>query len=285
MRVARVFPRRTKATPVDDLAFTGPPGLFPPDVDSVAISVVFSWDDDRADWLAEQWRHVAPVEIGGPAKGTLGEEFEPGKFIRPGYVITSRGCPNTCWFCGVWKRDGKIRELPIRAGWNVLDDNLLACSDDHVVAVFEMLKQQKTEGRGIEFTGGLDPARLADWHIEWLWRLKPRQMFFAYDTPDDLEPLRDAGHRMLARGWTTRSHRLRCYVLIGGPKDTIDAANQRLRQTVDAGFLPMAMLWRNDRGRPPPGEWRRLQRVWARPAMTARIAKPTARASAQGDLF
>ena len=36
--IARVFPRRTNATPTDPLAFIGYPGLFPPEVDAVHVS-------------------------------------------------------------------------------------------------------------------------------------------------------------------------------------------------------------------------------------------------------
>ena len=35
MKIARVFPRRTSATPDDDLAFVGDPPPSPPDVDEV----------------------------------------------------------------------------------------------------------------------------------------------------------------------------------------------------------------------------------------------------------
>ena len=48
-------------------------------------------------------------------------------YMKPGYVITSRGCPNRCWFCAVPKREGyQLRELPVTDGWIVADDNLLA---------------------------------------------------------------------------------------------------------------------------------------------------------------
>lgn len=269
--IARVFPRRTKATPVDALAFTGPPpGLFPPAVDEVHVSVVFSWDIPRAEWLAEQWQGIAPVTMGGPALGGRSEAFEPGRYLAPGYVITSRGCPNRCWFCDVWQREGSVRELAIVEGNNILDDNLLACSPKHIRAVFAMLRRQPG---GVQFTGGLEAARLEQWHVDALRVIRPRQMFFAYDTPDDLEPLREAGKMMLATGWSIAGHQLRCYVLVGGPRDTLEAAESRLHETIDAGFLPMAMLWRNRKGATDP-MWRKFQRRWARPAI---IAKEIAR--------
>jgi hypothetical protein len=37
---------------------------------------------------------------------------------------------------------------------------------------------------------------------------------------------------------------MRVYVLIGFPKDTFAAAEQRLKQMVAIGFTPYAMLWR-----------------------------------------
>lgn len=271
-RIARVFPRKTTATPSDELVFFDGPGLFPPEVDEVHVSVTFSWDIPHAEWLARQWDGIAPVRIGGPAMGTKGKDFVPGMYLKNGYVITSRGCPNCCWFCDVWRRDGRVRELPIREGWNVLDDNLLCCSEDHIRKVFDMLKVQKKNKRQVEFTGGLEAASLEDWHIELLREIRPKQMFFAYDTEDDYEPLVEAGKKLLASGWTVASKTLRAYVLIGYKRDTIDAAEERLRKTIEAGFTPMAMLWRGRDGKTDPS-WRRFQRRWARPAFIYHILK------------
>lgn len=266
-RIIRVFPRRTKATPDDDLVRIGLPDMWD-EADAVQISVAFSWDLPLADRLAGEWERVAPVTIGGPATGTAGGQFSPGRYLKTGYVITSRGCPNECWFCDVWRREGPVRELPITDGWNVLDDNLLACSDDHIRAVFSMLRRVKREqtGRRVEFTGGLEAARLRPWHVNELLTVRPKQMFFAYDTPDDLEPLRVAGQMLLDAGWTRAGKILRAYVLCGGPRDTISAADRRMREVIDAGLWPMAMLYRvtDDQA---PTEWRRFQRKWARPAL------------------
>lgn len=264
MRVIRVFPRKTKATPDDELAVVGrQPELFD-EADEVHVSVAFTWDLPLADKLASAWRHVAPVRIGGPATGERSEAFEPGQYVKHGHTITSRGCPNRCWFCSVWRREGEVvRELPIRDGWNILDDNLLACSETHIRAVFAMLARQREQP---QFTGGLEAARLKPWHASELRKLRPKQLFFAYDTPDDLAPLREAGQMLLAAGFTTTSHALRCYVLCGWPKDTIEAATQRMREAMDAGFTPMAMALRDKYGKLPVG-WAHFQRRWARPAI------------------
>jgi hypothetical protein len=133
-----------------------------------------------------------------------------------------------------------------------------------------MLKRQ---GRRAEFTGGLEAARLENWHVDLLADLKPKQMFFAYDTPDDLGPLRVAGFKLLHAGFTVASHALRCYVLVGYPNDTIVMATRRMAATIGCGFTPMAMLWRDESGE-ASREWRKFQRAWARPAMIHHRQEP-----------
>jgi hypothetical protein len=257
--LARVFPRKTAASPDDPLAFFGPPPPVPPDVDEIHVSVAFTADIEKAEQLAEAWEHVAPVKIGGPAFGKPGGPFNPGVYLKKGYVINSRGCHNKCWFCSVWKREPELIELPITEGYIEQSDNILACSDGHIRAVFDMLSKQKDP----VCIRGLEAAILKPWHVDALWYLRPKQIFCAYDTPDDLEPLIEAG-RLLRYADFTRSH-LYCYVLIGYPKDTIDAAYVRLLQAWSAGFIPFAMLWQNDDGVTREG-WGKFQRSWARPA-------------------
>jgi hypothetical protein len=275
LRLVRVFPRRTKATPSDALCYFGPPDVLAA-ADEVHVDCTFTYDKPRAEELAEQWRHVAPVKVGGVAYGDRGEEFVPGRYIKPGYIFTSRGCPRRCWFCSVWKRDPVPRLLPIPNGWNILDDNLLACPREHVEAVFVMLRRQ---GRQIEFTGGLEARALEDYQVELLASLRPRpSMFFAYDPGDDFETLASAARRLLEAGFTAASHRMRCYVLIGFPKDSFAAAEQRLQQMVSIGFTPMAMLWRPETASQekyaPEAAWRAFQRRWARPAIIHALQAP-----------
>ena len=268
MKLIRVFPRQTRATPTDEGVRFGPPGMFD-EADAVHVSVTFTYDKPAAERLAEQWRHVAHTQIGGVAYGDASLDFIPGRYIKPGYTITSRGCPRRCWFCGVWKKWPEAHPLPITPGWNVLDDNLLACPRPHVEAVFDMLRKQD---RRVEFTGGLEALSLEDYQVGLLGDLRPRpNMFFAYDPGDAFETLESAARRLIAAGFTAASHRLRVYVLIGYPKDTLDAATTRLRQMTGIGFTPFAMLWKPDtqsqQKHAPGPEWRAFQRRWMRPAL------------------
>ena len=66
-RIARVFPRRTRATPDDGLSFFGlPPLLDLPEIDEVHVSVAFTYDIPRAEALAYQWEQAGvPVRVGG----------------------------------------------------------------------------------------------------------------------------------------------------------------------------------------------------------------------------
>ncbi|OAV65645.1 hypothetical protein Barb6_02816 [Bacteroidales bacterium Barb6] len=58
------------------------------------------------------------------------------------------------------------------------------------------------------------------------------------------------------------------YVLIGFKGDTIEKAQKRLYQTIDAGFIPMAMLYRDYEGKFDK-TWKRFQREWANPTIRA----------------
>lgn len=267
-KIARVFPRITKATPVDELVFTGYPPFkeFLPDIKEVHISVAFTYDMAKAEELARQWEVTGlPVILGGPAFEKPGGEFISGRYVKEGYTITSRGCPNNCWFCKVPKREGKLREFTVQDGWNILDDNFLACSEDHIKQTFEMLSRQD---RQPEFTGGLEAKILKSWHAEQLYKIKTKRMYFAYDTPDDYEPLVYAGRLLQDVGFRVSSHIMQCYVLIGYRGDTFEKAEKRLTDTIKAGFMPYAMLFRDDNGNVDE-TWAKYQREWLRPQIVS----------------
>lgn len=259
MKIARVFPTQTRMSPLDNDAYFGPPGLFTPPYDEVHISVAFTWDVDYAVLLKKQWGDVAPVvKIGGPAITGEGKEFVPGMYVREGVTITSRGCPRSCPWCFV---DEPLQELEIHPGNNIIDNNILACSNGHIDKVFEMLRSQ----RRIKFSGGLEAGRVTEKIAERLRALSVRSMYLAYDHEDVFATVKKA-FQILTR-YFSREY-LGCYVLIGFKDDTMDRAEGRLRQILDLGGLPFAMLYRNKTGEypQPEMEWKKFQKFWVRPA-------------------
>ena len=223
-RIARVFPRETKYTPEDGLAFTHGPDFFTPEVDEVHVSCVFTWDKPRAEKLARQWQSVcSKVFLGGPAYDDPGGEFTPGLYLKPGYVQTSRGCPRKCSFCFVAKREGRIRELAIHPGPWVLDNNLLACSRSHIDAVFAMLTTQ----RDVKFLGGLDARLMDERVVSLLAGLGTRLRYFytAYDQPKQMEAVEAAIERCYVGGLSQKH--IGCYVLVGYEGDMPEEANRR----------------------------------------------------------
>jgi hypothetical protein len=154
------------------------------------------------------------------------------------------------------KRCRGVKELKIQEGFNIIDDNLLACSERHIHSVFNMLRKQKKKPI---FSGGLDPERMKQWIADFLIETRAR-FYFAYDTPDDLEPLYEA-RKLFPKDNT---HDWWCYVLVGYKGDTFEAAEKRIKEVIDIGFWPYAMLYRDDTG-VYDKQWRRFQREWTRP--------------------
>lgn len=258
--ILRIFPRRTKWTPTDALSFVGDPPLFRPEGGRVFISCTFTWDKLECERLARSWaRFYSDIRIGGPAYNDPGSEFIPGRFIKKGVTITSRGCPKICSYCFVPEREGRIREYPIRDGWILQDNNILACSKSHQKNVYEMLKRQPQQ---IQFNGGLDPQLLKAWHMKEFERLKVKHFWFSCDEPDSFKQLESVAY--LTSDY--KKWQKRCYVLIGFDNETIFKAEKRLESVYKLGFLPFAQLYQSEKKRKWTKEWDALQRKWCRPA-------------------
>jgi len=261
----RVFPRRTSQTPTDELAFVGGPPLFDlPDL-PVHISVTFTWDVNEGKRLQREWKaKCGKAKIGGPAiDGVLRDvEFVPGRYVKQGITITSRGCPKKCPWCYVPKREGPLVTLKDFAVGNVVqDNNLLACDRGHIERVFEMLQSQKN----VRLLGGLDVDYLRDWHIELLKSISLYDVWCACDTDAALSKLEKAGE-MLSE---ISIGKKRCYVLIGRGESLIEA-EQRLEAVLRLGFLPFAQLFRPATPKIYDPQWKALARKWSRPALYRR---------------
>lgn len=261
--IVRVFPSRNDWTPVDDFAFVGDPPLYRPQDRAlpVYVSVTFKWFRKEGERLQRAWSHFYDnVYLGGPAFGDPGSEFVPGRFLKTGCTITSRGCSKNCGWCDVPSREGEIRELRIKPGWIVQDNNLLACSETHQRNVFEMLRQQN---RNIFFNGGLDKHYLRDWHRPLFDSIKIGELWFACDLPTDIPALERAAG--ILDGIPIRKRR--CYVMIGYSEEGIKNAEKRLERVLELGFMPFCQLFQPTESIIQYGqEWKDLRRKWSRPA-------------------
>lgn len=268
MKIARVFPRKTNFSPMDeDCYFDLPPFWVNNRYDEIHISVTFTWDIERAYYLKDQWQMVCNnVKIGGPAFGDNGFNFKPGIYLKNGCIFTSKGCPNNCSWCYVPRREGKIKELKIYPGHIICDNNFLACSKQHKRKVYKMLKTQ----RNIDFNQGLDSRLIDDDFLESIRNLRIKVLRFAYDY-DGAERYLIKTYKKVRKYFDRK--KLSCYVLIGFHNDTIKKAENRLIRAFEIGFEPFAMLFKNDYGCSQENliEWKKLQRIWSRPAIYRKI--------------
>lgn len=234
--------------------------MFRPPQQQVAISVVFTRDIPEAERLYRAWSDYYPqVDMGGPAFDDPGAEFMPGRFVKSGVTVTSRGCTKNCEWCLVPRREGWIRELSIQPGWNVIDNNLLACSRQHVESVFEMLRKQPEPAR---LSGGLDAEMFQPWHVDLLKSIRLKFAWFACDYPGSLPNLERVSDLMS----DFSREKKRCYVLLGHNGESLKQAEKRLEAVYNLGFLPFAMLYRGQEEKEYSTRWRALQRKWCRPA-------------------
>lgn len=257
----RVFVARTQWTPNDPLAFVGYPPLIRPGTPDtpVFVSVTFTWHKRQGELLRQAWAdYYSSVFIGGPAyDGGRGGEFSPGVFLKHGCTITSRGCVKHCGWCV--ERNNPLRELQIKPGWIVQDSNLLACSESHIRAVFEMLRGQE---RRVFFNGGLDKHFLKDWHRPLFDSISIGELWFACDVSTDLPALERAA--AILDGIPLRKRR--CYTMIGYDSETPAEAERRIERVFELGFMPFCQLYQPDETKVYPEEWRRVRRKWSRPA-------------------
>ncbi len=263
-KIIRVFPRRTKWTPNDELSFMGEPPIIgkPPDL-PVCVSCSFTWDINECERLYRAWKaHYSNVQIGGPAFGDAGNDFIPGRFIKNNVVITSRGCPKDCPWCFVQEREGQIRELPITDGYIIQDNNLLACSIQHVRKVFNMLSTQ----RHAAVFMGMDAEYLTQEHVDMLNSIKVDRMFFAYDHWGSMYHMEKTAEMLSGYNRDKK----RCYVLINYyDNDSVIKAEKRLLKIWDLGFMPYSMLYRDDsmKKKHISKDWQDITRIFSRPAI------------------
>jgi hypothetical protein len=152
-----------------------------------------------------------------------------------------------------------IREMTIRDGWIVQDNNLLACNRPHIEAVFDMLRTQR---KGAVFSGGLDVRLLKPWHRKLIDSISLHELWVACDSKSRLHELEKTAE--ILDGIAQRKRR--CYLMIGYGDETLSQAEERLERVFKLGFDPFSQLYRGERQREYDKDWKALNRKWSRPA-------------------
>lgn len=176
------------------------------------------------------------------------------------YGFLTRGCPRGCGFCIVKDKEGRksIKVADLSEFWNgqrnivLLDPNFFACKDWK-----ELAQQLIDSGAYIDFSQGCDIRIMTPEKIDYLLRMKIKQIHFAWDRYEDKEIIIPKFKEFKqATGWDYR--KLGVYILTN--YDTTFAQDlERVYTTRDLGYSPYVMIF--DKEKVPRGhDLRRLQR-------------------------
>jgi len=262
--------------------------------DSVFITSLFTYQWENVANSASYYKALFPdaeFHLGGiyaslmpehakkhtgiePHKGLL-EESEPfppdlAQFSSwPGsnasYAFTTRGCPNSCKFCGSKKI---CKDFRIVEGWEshidparplivLHDENITAAPFEHYKSVMQFLAASK---KPVLFNNGFDCRLFTEDHADLLAKVKNKSVRFAFDTMAQDGYIQDA-IRMCLKRKIARSDML-VYILHNF-NDTIDDAMYRAKEVHALGVKPYPMRYK-------PLDWLTPKKRYVSPKWTER---------------
>jgi len=250
----------------DEVYVTDINTLFLPEVwnaEKIYFSCIFTWElPDLVRTVNLFKLRGIQIEIGGPSATALPGYILEKTGIQPAtgldqrfehmdgqyqMVFTSRGCPRGCVFCCVKLIEGRkmieYEDYPVPVGENpwVADNNILATSWEHQVAMVEKLKDVKN----LDLNSGFDD-RIFAMNPEKYWdlysRLHLERWRFAYDKPDQKEPLTKCVEFLHSKG--VRYSSISVFCLVGWPGTTFEEGKEKLQYLVDIDTSPYPMTFR-----------------------------------------
>jgi len=222
--------------------------------DVTYASCVFTWN-------AKRRAGVPDSAIVGGSGLDLNVELPPEvEHIIPDYSLypnvdyslgfTSRGCIRECPWCIVPEKEGRIKPWArIYEFWDrrhrkitLLDNNLLAAPNWQ-----QTMEDLLAEGLEVDFNQGLDIRLVNEQNVEYLKRVKAKQLRFSFDHIAYEKPVRD-GIRVLTESGI-HSRKLSFYVLYGFNEQ--DYAVERMKILADLNVDVYPMAYRDRDGHQP----------------------------------
>lgn len=245
---------------------------FEPDAIFITSSFTFYWRDVVDDALHYMGLFPrAKVFVGGIYASLMPEHIEKHIGVRPlvgsfeeidecspdysllpeeefrgiSHIFTSRGCPNTCAFCGTKAIEPEMRVIK---GWKdhlhpswpnavIHDNNILSQGDEHLQDVLSYMK-----GRGVRFffDNGLDCRLFTKDHALALAKSSVSEVRFAFDGLNQDGAVQEAigiCRKSGIPGW-----KIKVFILYNF-EDDIDEAVYRAMEVHRLGAKPWAMRY------------------------------------------
>lgn len=160
------------------------------------------------------------------------------------YGFLTRGCLRGCDFCIVEKKEGKCstKVADLSEFWNgqknivLLDPNMFACRE------WKDLSQQLIDsGAWVDFSQGCDIRIMTEEKVEYIRRMKIKQIHFAWDRYEDREKI-ITKFKMFQEltGWGR--WKMTVYVLCGF-NTTLEQDLERIYTLRDLGYSPYVMIY------------------------------------------
>ena len=220
---------------------------------------------------------LEPVNVGEIVKGgtgygldnTLPDEVEhmypdyslyPSLTVDTAYGFLTRGCPRSCHFCIVSRKEGSVSKkvASLSEWWNgqknikLLDPNILAYRWHS-----ELLEELVDSEAWIDFTQGLDARLLHKENIQLLNRVKLKEIHFAWDYMDESKAVL-RGLEMYASLAQRKPHgKYATVYCLTNYNTTMEQNLYRVYTLRDMGYDPYIMIYDKPNA---PKEVRMLQR-------------------------